>query len=478
LGTMPVKAALRSQLVLMLVSRLVGGTSCPPERLVVYKMELQTFWDEQTFPKQYPQWRPSAQWSKTVGYSHGESLSLFSVGKLVDEGVRQFVETGESEVLDQAAENKTFLDAILAPPILNGVGKTSANIFVDGNNSHVSAMTKIVPSPDWFVGLDSLQLCNDGHFIQSFETEVFPLDAETDNGFTFTSPNWETEPRAEVFTISSDFPAHPAGSFHYPTLNRLPRLAVYSLTKLREYTMEEDFGDKNLEKKGSAFEYNVHNDNSADQVPIEFVPMETSRRKGREETLGEKSKVTKAGSGEKSKVRSNEMMPSPRKRVVTKKKLKLGGGFLSKGFRGSTSARGYHASTSPNTFLKKRYSSAFLNEAQSRIYPIEAGSKTSLYNQIMASYDAKQTESGKLHLRHKKRRLRSKKRKRKKKPRNCHVTPWGPWGSCSKSCGIGESVRTRTVRQSARGGGTPCPALIDYRWCGSARNCKAGYFKW
>ena len=49
------QAALRSHLVLMLVSRLVGGTSCPPERLVVYKMELQTFWDEQTFPKQYPQ---------------------------------------------------------------------------------------------------------------------------------------------------------------------------------------------------------------------------------------------------------------------------------------------------------------------------------------------------------------------------------------------------------------------------------------
>ena len=115
--------------------------------------------------------------------------------------------------------------------------------------------------------------------------------------------------------------------------------------------MEEDFGDKNLVKKnlvkkGNAFEYNVHNDNSADQVPIEFVPMETSRRKGREETLGEKSKVTKAGSGEKSKVRSNEMMPSPRKRVVTKKKLKLGGGFASKGFRGSTSTRSYQHSVS------------------------------------------------------------------------------------------------------------------------------------
>ena len=43
-----------------------------------------------------------------------------------------------TQVLDLAAENKTFLDAILAPPILTGVGKTSANIFVDGNNSRVS----------------------------------------------------------------------------------------------------------------------------------------------------------------------------------------------------------------------------------------------------------------------------------------------------------------------------------------------------
>ena len=31
--------------------------------------------------------------------------------------------------------------------------------------------------------------------------QVFPLDAGTDNGFTFTSPNWETEPRAEVVAI-------------------------------------------------------------------------------------------------------------------------------------------------------------------------------------------------------------------------------------------------------------------------------------
>ena len=48
---------------------LVSAVSCrcPSETLVVYKLQLDTFWQEQTFPKQFPLWRPSAQWSKTVG---------------------------------------------------------------------------------------------------------------------------------------------------------------------------------------------------------------------------------------------------------------------------------------------------------------------------------------------------------------------------------------------------------------------------
>ena len=41
--------------ILMLMRRLVGATSCPSERLAVYKLELETFWDERNFPKQYPQ---------------------------------------------------------------------------------------------------------------------------------------------------------------------------------------------------------------------------------------------------------------------------------------------------------------------------------------------------------------------------------------------------------------------------------------
>ena len=36
----------------------------------------------------------------------------------------------------------------------------------------VSVVTKIVPSPDWFVGLSSVELCNNGAFIKSHVEEV------------------------------------------------------------------------------------------------------------------------------------------------------------------------------------------------------------------------------------------------------------------------------------------------------------------
>ena len=43
-----------------------------------------------------------------------------------------------SPTLDQEAANITFLDTIISPPIEQGVGETSTNIFVDTNHTMVS----------------------------------------------------------------------------------------------------------------------------------------------------------------------------------------------------------------------------------------------------------------------------------------------------------------------------------------------------
>ncbi|CAB0019554.1 unnamed protein product, partial [Nesidiocoris tenuis] len=182
--------------------------------------------------------------------SHDKRWSLFSVGRSVSPQVKLFAESGrweetgrweaenrwEDEAGSWAAEGgqggtSGILDQFTAPPVPQGQGRTEAQLFLDGNHSRVSLMSRIIPSPDWFVGLDSFQLCVDSSWLDTITIEVDPLDAGTDNGFTFTAPNWVTEPQGVVYRITSRFPAHPAGSFYYPYIKRLPPIATFQFIK-------------------------------------------------------------------------------------------------------------------------------------------------------------------------------------------------------------------------------------------------------
>jgi hypothetical protein len=72
------------------------------------------------------------------GYSHSSPSPVFSIGSTVSEGVREFAETGATDLMDMEAVNKTFLDTIISHPIEQGVGQTNTNIFLDSNNTKVS----------------------------------------------------------------------------------------------------------------------------------------------------------------------------------------------------------------------------------------------------------------------------------------------------------------------------------------------------
>ena len=67
-------------------------------------------------------------------------------------------------------------------------------------------MVRIVPSPDWFVGVDSLDLCEGGQWKENVSLELFPYDAGTDSGFTFSSPNYETIPQDKVTQVGPGDP--------------------------------------------------------------------------------------------------------------------------------------------------------------------------------------------------------------------------------------------------------------------------------
>lgn len=50
-------------------------TGCTLDRLAVYKVVLHTYWTRELFPKHYPDWRPTAQWTKTLGKYSSEMQS-------------------------------------------------------------------------------------------------------------------------------------------------------------------------------------------------------------------------------------------------------------------------------------------------------------------------------------------------------------------------------------------------------------------
>ncbi|XP_023719818.1 spondin-2 isoform X3 [Cryptotermes secundus] len=184
------------------------------------------------------------------GRSHDRSFSLFRIGDTASDGFKTFCETGQSDGLDAQSQGEGgVFDEFNGPAISSGQGTSLTEFFVDGNHTQVSIAVRIVPSPDWFVGLDSLQLCKNGFWIDALSVQTGPMDAGTDSGFTFTAPNWPSEPRQKISHITAQQPSHPANSFYYPEKKRLPPVATFHFHKDKVYHLSEDTGQMPIDNR-------------------------------------------------------------------------------------------------------------------------------------------------------------------------------------------------------------------------------------
>ncbi|XP_076993219.1 spondin-2 [Tamandua tetradactyla] len=215
-----------------------GETLCAARLPAKYSITFTGQWSQAAFPKQYPLFRPPAQWSSLLGATHSSDYSLWRKDGYVSNGLRDFAEKGEAWALlreiEAAGERIQSVHGVFsAPAVASGIGQTSTELEAHPRRSRVSFVVRIVPSPDWFVGVDSLDLCEGGHWKERAVLDLHPYDAGTDSGFTFSSPNFATIPQAPVTQITSSSPSHPANSFYYPRLKSLPPIARVTLVRLR-----------------------------------------------------------------------------------------------------------------------------------------------------------------------------------------------------------------------------------------------------
>lgn len=417
-------------------------SKCTAKQVAKYNLTVETFWSKDTFPKQYPLYRPNAQWSRLIGHTHNREHVMWRVGHEASPAVKEFAEKGTSTVMDQQVQGEDgILDSFNTRNIPVGLGHESVHIIMDPDRHMVSTMMKIIPSPDWFVGLDSIDLCRGGGWLDKITFDLGPVDAGTDKGFTFTSPNWQDVPQKPVSVITSSEPSHPANSFFYPEKESLPRLATITFSRVQLDV--DDFTKKSQNEEqssGSVADVQLEDPNSGGAFKTETDIEESNSE----------SKTIKNVSG---------------------KNLKHQQAVLSWEHQNDDPKLVADDSTPTTTTVTRR----------------PAKSKVSTRKRNHGKREGVKADERKMRKHRKKtqKNKRPKNNRRRKGPKtpvsvgavDCKVSEWSDWGACSKTCGFGNQVRMRTVITQPENGGHVCPSITEEIVCGSMRNCGWEHFK-
>lgn|ERR1711988_2038087 len=228
-------------ILMLLFIEISQAVRCSEPSSAKYNVTFIAKWSIESFPKQYPLVRPHAQWTQAIGRSHSSNYVLYRVGDSASPALKEFVQSGYSEEYTLETQGAGgILDIFSCPKINRGVGRSTAEVFVDNTHSLISFVTRMVPSPDWFTGISEIDLCDDdGHWVEEKIYDIGPLDAGTDKGMTFTAPNWPEIPQAPITEITSQKPNHPANSFFYPDRTELPPLATVIIHRVSSYVWND-----------------------------------------------------------------------------------------------------------------------------------------------------------------------------------------------------------------------------------------------
>lgn len=204
-----------------------------------YDIVFEALWSQATHPHpngaaQFPS---NAHWSPLVGALHKSNLALWEVGGPASAGVEQVAETGATTLFDQ--EIDAAIGAGSAGTRLNGPGLLSpavitlTDVLVSGDYPHLTLISMIAPSPDWFAGVAGLALqTSQGQWRQQIVVDLYPYDAGTEEGSGYSLTNPDTLPHQPIHNVTgvSPFSSQPVARLTItrrdtpPTLFLLPHV--------------------------------------------------------------------------------------------------------------------------------------------------------------------------------------------------------------------------------------------------------------
>ena len=154
----------------------------------------------------------------------------------------------EKEINMRIMYNKTawmLIKQTDGPTKGSGEHKTGIKVEVTADYPMVSVISMIAPSPDWFVGTHSRNLCNGGMWMDYLNiTSLPPWDAGTDDGEMFNSNDTESNPPENITMITRETMGTP---FMGP--NEIATLGMLMFKRVKKPTVSTCSGEQKYELK-------------------------------------------------------------------------------------------------------------------------------------------------------------------------------------------------------------------------------------
>lgn len=128
-----------------------------------------------------------------VAVAHSPSYSLFAIGDKLRDSVAEVIRTGRTDdlkreldgakLLGRGVESYSFFDE----PGVNDLSQLE--IKVKDASSRISLIAPLMPSPFWYAGIDSLDLCAGGSFVSERAVSVKNFQSGLDK-----ASSWDANP--------------------------------------------------------------------------------------------------------------------------------------------------------------------------------------------------------------------------------------------------------------------------------------------
>jgi hypothetical protein len=175
-----------------------------------YSVTFQGTWSNSTHPiANFP---TNAHWSDLIGATHNSNIVFVAPGTLATTGIENVAETGINTVFNQEIQNAIMAgnaDVAIDQPFASSSPTSSASVTITVHKDFplLSLASMIAPSPDWMIQVNSLSFIDtNGDWIPSIVMDLYPYDAGTEDGNTYSFGNPATAPQQPIVSLQNVAP--------------------------------------------------------------------------------------------------------------------------------------------------------------------------------------------------------------------------------------------------------------------------------